>query len=48
MKILWPNDLNLTFILHFLLGHINEKHVEMLHKDVLLNSFDFESFKACE
>jgi hypothetical protein len=30
------------------LGHINEKHIERLHKDGLLSSFDFESFDTCE
>jgi hypothetical protein len=42
------NDLNLTFIWHCFLGHINEKHIERLHKDGLLNLFDFESFDTCE
>jgi hypothetical protein len=36
------NDLNPTFIWHYRLGHINEKRIEKLHKDDLLNSFDFE------
>jgi hypothetical protein len=40
--------LNPTFIYHCHLGHINEKHIERLHKDGLLNSFDFESFDTCE
>jgi hypothetical protein len=34
--------------LHCHLGHINEKHIERLHKDGLLSSFDFESFDTCE
>jgi hypothetical protein len=38
------NDLNPTFIWHYCLGHINEKHIEILHKDGLLNSFDFKLF----
>jgi hypothetical protein len=42
------NNLNPTFIWHCRLGHINEKHIERLHKDGLLNSFDFESFDTCE
>jgi hypothetical protein len=42
------NDLNRTFIWHCHLGHINEKHIERLHKDRLLSSFDFESFDKCE
>jgi hypothetical protein len=42
------NDLNPTFIWHCRLGHINEKCIERLHKDGLLNSFDFELFDMCE
>jgi hypothetical protein len=42
------NDLNPTFIWHYCLGHINEKHIEGLHKDSLLISFDFKSFDTCE
>jgi hypothetical protein len=40
--------LNPTFIWHCHLGHINEKLIEGLHKDGLLNKFDFESFDMCE
>ena len=47
-KRLQPNDLNPTFIWHCRLGHINEKRIEILHKDGLLSSFDFESFDTCE
>jgi hypothetical protein len=35
------NDLNPTFIWYCLLDHINKKHIERLHKDGLLSSFDF-------
>jgi hypothetical protein len=42
------NDLNHTFIWHCCLGHIHEKRIERLHKDSLLNSFDFELFGSCE
>jgi hypothetical protein len=42
------NNLNPTFIWYCRLGHINEKCKERLHKDGLLNSFDFESFDTCE
>jgi hypothetical protein len=38
------NDLNPTFIWQCRLGHINEKHIERLHNDGFLSSFDFESF----
>nr|AAS01945.1 putative polyprotein [Oryza sativa Japonica Group] len=43
-----PNYLNPTFIWHCRLGHINEKRMEKLHRDGLLHSFDFESFKTYE
>jgi hypothetical protein len=42
------NNLNPLFIWHYRLGHINEKHIERLHKNGLLNSIDFESFDTCE
>jgi hypothetical protein len=42
------NDLNPNFIWHCLLGHINEKRIERLHKDGLLRSFNFESFDTCK
>ena len=42
------NDLNLTFLWHCRLGHINEKRMLKLHKDGLLSSFDFESYDTCE
>lgn len=47
-KRLLSNDLNLTFIWHCRLGHINEKRVQQLHKDGLLSSFYLESFDTCE
>ena len=30
------------------MGHANEKCISQLHKDGLLDSFDFESFDTCE
>ena len=33
---------------HCRLGHINEKHISKLHKDGLLNPFDFQSYEVCE
>jgi putative heme degradation protein len=42
------NVLNPTFIWHCRLGHINEKHIERLHKDDLLSSFHSKSFDTCE
>jgi hypothetical protein len=42
------NYLNPTFIWHCRLGHINEKHIERLHKDGLLSLFNFESFDTCK
>jgi hypothetical protein len=48
MKMTRLNYLNLTFIWHCRLGHINKKGIERLHKDGLLISFNFESFDTCE
>ena len=47
-KKLKANDLNPTYFWHCRLGHINEKRISELHKDGLLDSFDFESFETCE
>jgi hypothetical protein len=38
-----PNDLSPTYMWHYCLGHISEKHMKKLHSDGLLTSFDFES-----
>ena len=45
-KRLRPNEMNPTFIWHCRLGHINKKRMMKFHKDGLLTSFDFESFKT--
>jgi hypothetical protein len=42
------SNFNPTFIWHCRLCHINKKHIEKLHKDGLLSSFDFKSFDTCE
>ena len=42
------NYLNLTYFWHYHLGHINEKYISSLHKNELLDSFDFESFELCK
>ena len=42
-----PNELNPTYLWHCRLGHINEKRISKLHKDGLLDSFDYESFETC-
>ena len=42
------NDLNPTYLWHYHLGHINEKRISKLHKDGLLDPFDFESYEVCE
>ena len=44
----WLHDLNPTYVWHCHLGHISEKHMKKLHTDVLLTSFDFESYETCE
>src|SRR4051812_6018289 len=48
VKRLKPNDLNMTYIWHYRLGHISWKCMKKLHDDVLLTSFDLESFDTCE
>ena len=47
-KMFKSNDLNPTYLWHCCLGHINQKHISKLHKDGLLDPFDFESYKVCE
>ncbi|MCQ7222035.1 DDE-type integrase/transposase/recombinase [Salmonella enterica] len=47
-KRLKSNELNPTYLWHCRLGHINESRLSQLHKDGLLDSFDFESYETCE
>ena len=47
-KRLKPSDLNPAYVWHCRLGHINKKRIEKLHKDELLNSFDYGSFETCK
>ena len=47
-KRLKSNDLNPTYLWHCRLGHINENRISKLHRDGLLDSFDFESYEVCE
>ena len=42
------NNSNPTYLWHCRLGHIGEKRIEKLHKDGLLDSFDYESIETCE
>ena len=42
------NEVNQTYLWHCRLGHINDKRLSQLHKDGLLDSFDFESYETCE
>ena len=39
---------NPTYLWHCRLGHINEKCISKLHKDGILETFDFESIDRCE
>ncbi|PKI73125.1 hypothetical protein CRG98_006467 [Punica granatum] len=41
-------DSNPTYLWHCRLGHISENRISRLHKDGLLDSFDFESIETCE
>jgi hypothetical protein len=47
-KRLQPNDLSPTYMWHCRLGHISEKRIKKLLSDVLLTSFDFESYETSE
>ncbi|VFQ73974.1 unnamed protein product, partial [Cuscuta campestris] len=42
------NGLNQTYLWHCRLGHINEKRISKLHRSVMLESFDLESYDTCE
>jgi hypothetical protein len=42
------NDDNSTYLWHSCFGYIGMKHMKKLHREGLLESFDFESFKRCE
>ncbi|VFQ67530.1 unnamed protein product, partial [Cuscuta campestris] len=39
-----PNSLNLAYLWHCRLGHINEKRISKLHRSGVLDSFDFQSY----
>jgi transposase InsO family protein len=47
-KRLRSNDSNPAYLWHCRLGHINEKRVQKLHTDGLLDQFDFESYDTCK
>ncbi|KAL8109843.1 hypothetical protein AgCh_025801 [Apium graveolens] len=42
------DDENLTYLWHCRLGHISENRLRTLHKEGLLDPFDFESYPTCE
>ena len=42
------NDLNITYLWHYCLSHINEKRISKLHQVGPLHSLDFESYEVCE
>ncbi|VFQ73283.1 unnamed protein product [Cuscuta campestris] len=43
-----PNSLNLTYLWHCHLGHINEKRISKLRHSCVLDSFDLESYDVCQ
>ncbi|VFR01652.1 unnamed protein product [Cuscuta campestris] len=43
-----PNSLNLTYLWHCRLGHINEKRISKLRHSGVLDSFDLESYDVCQ
>ena len=47
-KSLKSKDSNHTYLWHYRLGHLNEKHIQKLYKDGQLDSFYFESYDVCE
>ncbi|PKI48232.1 hypothetical protein CRG98_031387 [Punica granatum] len=47
-KRLKSNDSNPTYLWYYRLGHISESLISRLHKNGLLDSFDFESIETCE
>jgi hypothetical protein len=48
VKRMKSKDSNPTYLWHCRLGHINEKRIQKLHKDGLLEHFDYESYDVCE
>ena len=42
------NNDSATYLWHCRLGHIGVKRLKKLHKDGFFESFDYESFDACE
>ena len=42
------NDSNHTYLWHCRLGHVNEKCIQKLHTNGLLDSFNFEPYEVCE
>jgi hypothetical protein len=42
------HDSNPTYLWHCRLGHIGKKCIERIHKDGLLDSFNYESIETCE
>jgi len=46
-KMMKPNELNLTYLWHCCLCHINENHISKLHKNGLSDTFEFESYETC-
>ena len=41
-------DLNPTYLWHCRLGHINKTRIAKLHKNGVLDPFDFQSYEVCE
>ena len=41
-------EINPIYFWYCRLSHVNEKHIERLHKDGVLGSFDFESYDTCK
>ena len=41
-------DVNVTYLWHCRLGHINESKINKLYKDNFFDPYDYESYRTCE
>ena len=48
MKKRKKEDVNVTYLWHCQLGHINESRINKLYKDKFFDFYDFESYETCE
>ena len=41
-------DVNVTYLWHYRLDHINESKINKLYKDNIFDPYNYESYKTCE